>query len=163
MMRTVFAVSAGLICAMTGYRQASALRRNAQLLQRWAEIASRLAILLEEQAASLPEVLRTAADSDTDADRLLLYMADAMAANPLTSAVDSFARACRDSPQQHTLQRMFSRLGRGSVQARSAACRQSAEILSQEAAKARAASDRDANMWRTLGWTGGACLMLLLI
>lgn len=163
MMRTVFAAAAGLICTLAGYRHASALRSDAKMLQRWAEIASRLALLLEEQAVSLPEVLQTAADADTDADRLLLDIAGDMAANPMTNAAQSFGAHCEGCPQQETLQRMFSRLGHGSVQSRITACRQSAALLQEAAGKARAVSDKDAKMWRTLGWTGGLCLSLLLI
>lgn len=162
-MHSAFAVAAGLMCAMAGLRHAAALRSDAQLLQRWTEIAGRLALLLEEQAAPLPQVLRIAADTETSADRLLVRMADDMAANPLTSAAQAFEAQCGNCLQQETLLRMFSRLGRGSVEARSAACRQSAALLAQEADKARARSEKDAKMWRTLGWTGGVCLTLMLI
>lgn len=162
-MQSAFAVAAGLICALAGFRHAASLRSDAQLLQRWTEIAERLALLLEEQSAPLPEVLRIAADADTAADELLRQMAGDMSANPLISAAQAFGMRCGSCQQQDTLLRMFSRLGRGSVQARSAACRQSAAFLAQEAAKARIAGEKDARMWRTLGWTGGVCLTLMLI
>lgn len=162
-MHSVFAIAAGMICVLAGSRHAASLRGDAQQLQRWSEIAARLALLLEEQSASLPEVLRTAADADTDVDELLRQMARDMDANPLTSAAQAFSFRFENCQQRDTLLRMFSLLGRGSVQARSAACRQCAAFLTQEASKARAAAEKDAKMWRTLGWTGGVCLTLMLI
>lgn len=162
-MQSAFAVTAGLICALAGMRHAAALRGDAQLLQRWTEIAERLALLLEEQSVPLPEVFRIAADAETAADKLLRRIADDMTANPLTSTAQSFEAHCGNCLQEDALLRMFSRLGRGSVQTRCAACRQSAAFLAQEAAKAHAQSEKDAKMWRTLGWTGGICLTLMLI
>lgn len=163
MTRAVLAIAAGLLCGLYGLRLSASLRQEALHARRWAEILARLDLLIGEETLSLPEALRQAADGALAPDRLLHAVADDLAGNPLQSLQEAFGAACPACGGREVLLRLFGRLGRGSAQSRRLAVQQAAQAMAQTAAQAEARAARDAKLYRTLGWTGGACLTILLL
>ena len=163
MTRAFFAVAAGLMCGMYGLRLSAALRAEARQLQHWVEILSRVALYISEGTLAMPDVLRHAADASTQPDMLLHEVADALAADPMTPLADAFASRCPAGIGHDVLLRLFMRLGHGSADSRRLAAEQARESIALLAAQAAARADRDAKLYRTLGWTGGACLTILLL
>ncbi|MBQ8554885.1 MAG: hypothetical protein IJ438_03325 [Clostridia bacterium] len=162
-MRTVLSVMAGLLCALAGLRHASSLQGDAKRMRRWCSLLRHLALILREESVSLPQALCCIADGTLAPDKQLRALAQGMQHQPLTPIADIFAAQCPPCPEQHALQRMFTRLGRGTLESRVLAVEQTGEemaLLTQEAAQR---ADRDARLWQTLGWVGGACLTILLL
>lgn len=163
MTRAALAVMAGLLCGLAGLRHASAMKAEAARLRRWSHMLARLALLLSEQSMPIPAVLRLAADGREAPDRLLQQVAAALEADPLDSLPEAFGRECPPCPEREILLRLAAQLGRGSAESRSLAAEQTGAAFSQMASHAEALAAKDAKLWQTLGWTGGACLTLLLL
>lgn len=163
MMRPVLAIAAGLLCGLWGMRTSDALLREAREVRRWADLLTHLSLLIRQAALSLPEALRAAAIMPDQPDRLLLAVADHLEANRLSTPADAFSAHCSCCAGHDTLLRMSARLGHGDAQSRSLACQQAARELSLRADGAEKRAATDARLWRSLGWTGGACLTLLLL
>ena len=163
MTRAVSAVMAGLLCALAGLRHAASLRADEARLRRWGTILERLSVILREQADPLPTVLRQAADADAAPDRLLHRMAALMQAKPLITMQDIFSSLCEPCIEHDVLTRMFAGLGRGTLENRLLATTQAASEISLMTTQAAQRAAKDAKLWQTLGWTGGACLTLLLL
>lgn len=163
MSRTTLAVASGLLLALAGMRRASSLRSEAARLCRWMELLEQLALILSERSASLPQALRIAADRTLLPDRLCHSVAAQMHLHPVEPLGDIFARLSTPCAEHDTLLRMFSRLGRGTLESRQQAIAQAGEELALLTEQAQQRAARDAKLWQTLGWVGGACLTLLLI
>lgn len=163
MIRPVFAIAAGLFCALLGLRFSASIQDEARQLRQWTDILSRLSILIGEAAASLPDALRLSADDTHPPDMLLHAMADMMQAHPLTTPADAFIRLCPSCSGHDTLLRMFNRLGRGSPENRQQAVQQAIQELSLMTAQAEERAAKDVKLYRILGCTGGACLAILLL
>lgn len=163
MTRAALAVMAGLLCALLGLRYAASLRAEEARLRRWTALLQRLAIILPEQAAPLTEALCMAAEGTQEPDMLLRALAEEVQRHPLTPLHEAFLRISRPCAEQAALTRVFTALGRGTLNQRVLALRQGAEELSLLAGAAKDRADRDAKLYRTLGWTGGACLTLFLL
>ncbi len=163
MIRPVLAISAGLLCGLYGMQLSRSLTEDARNLRRWADILTHLDLLLGEAALSLPCALREAANGNLPPDRCLQAVADALADNPLTSLPQAFAAAFPAGKARDPLLRLASRLGRGSAESRRLAVRQATDALALMATQAEARAARDVRLFRTLGFTGGACLTLLLL
>ena len=163
MTRAVLAVMAGLLCALAGWRHAAALRTSAARLHRWTEVLTHLALILSEGASTLPEALDQAATGDQPPDELLRALAADLRRQPLTPLNELYAHRALSGPEGDALKRLMDRLGRGSLEMRCQAVSQTAEELSLLAVRARENADRDATMWRDLGFIGGACLTLMLL
>lgn len=163
MTSSFFAIAAGLLCGLYGLRLSATLRSEARVLLRWVEILRRLALLIAEETLPLPEALRQAADEPLPADLLVCKVADALESDPLLPLADAFVLQCTSCPGYDVLQRLFTRLGHGSAANRLLAVDQARDTLALLAAKASERADRDAKLYRTLGWTGGVCLTILLI
>lgn len=164
MSRAFLAVTAGLLCALLGLRSASRLRREAGRMRRWTELLAHLALLLEEGALPIPEALQTASDGTNEADGLLREIAQRMQSDPMTTP----EAACRGAlpggwAEGETLLRMFRRLGHGAGAGRVQAVRQADAAVMLLAEQFSERARRDAKVYTTLGWTGGACLTLLLL
>ena len=160
MMRTVFALIAGLLCAFLGMRQARRLQSENTRLHRWETILQHLCLLLQESALSLPEALRQCACEASPADALLQRLAESMQHDPLTPLNELYQPEGTEGP---VLSRLMTRLSRGSLESRVQAVQQAAQEINLLAENAREKSSQDARMWRTLGWTLGACLTLMLL
>ena len=163
MTHTVLAMMAGLLCAMAGLRRASALQSTALRLRRWACAMEHLALILGEGASTLPEAFEQAATEALPPDELLRALAADLCAQPLTPLPTLYAARAVSGPEQDALTRLMSRLGRGSLEMRCQAVTQAAEELSLLAGRARETADKDAAMWRNLGFIGGACLTPMLL
>lgn len=163
MSRAVLAFMAGLLCALAGVKHASSLKGDAARLNRWVQVLRHLALLVREGSLPIPQALCTAADGSLPPDALLREMAACLQASPLLTLAEVYARCSGPSAERDVLMRMFTRLGRGTKESRSLAAEQSAEEMALLAAAASAKAEKDAKLWQTLGFTGGACLTILLL
>lgn len=163
MSRSVLAVMAGLLCALAGVKHAAALKSDASRLSRWGQLLKHLTLLLHEGAMSIPQALCAAADGHAPPDKLLRDVASKLAANPLLSLTDAFIACHYDSAERDVLARLFSRLGHGTKEARCLALEQTCAELELLAHTASIRADKDARLWQTLGFIGGACLTILLL
>ena len=162
-MQPFLAVFAVLLCVLYGLRASTHVKEEARRLARWAELLPRLSLLIAEETRSLPEAMRLAADEPHPPDRLLHAVADAVCTDPLLSLAEAFARHCPPCTEHETLMRMHERLGRGSAESRRLAVEQAAAALAQMSANVKDRAARDARLYATLGFTGGACLAILLL
>lgn len=162
-MQPFLAMCAGLLCALYGLRASAHVKEEARRLARWAVLLPRLSLLIAEETLPLPEAMRLAADEPLPPDRLLHMVADAVCADPLSSLAEAFAQHCPPCAERETLLRMHERLGRGSAESRRLAVEQAADALAQMSANATERAARDARLYATLGFTGGACLAILLL
>lgn len=171
-MTHILAPAAGLLCLLLGLRRADALRQEERRLTRWGAVLAHLALLLREGTLPLPGALRAAGDGPNAfhlPDRLLCALADEMESAPLRTipealdvpAVSGILPTC--AAEGDAIRRMLSRLGRGSQESRILAVEQCAAEISPLSQEAGAKVARDAKLFTTLGWTGGAALTLLLI
>ena len=163
MTRAALAVMAGLLCALAGLRRAGALQAAATRLRRWSDVLEHLALILAEGASTLPEAFEQAATAPLPPDELLRALAADLRSQPLASLSDLYAARAEPGPERDALARLMARLGRGSLEARCQAVSQAAQELSLLAEQARPSADKDAVMWRNLGFIGGACLTLMLL
>ena len=162
MSRAILAVMAGLLCALAGVKHASALKADAARITRWVQVLDHLSLLLRQGTLSIPEALCAAADGSHPPDKLLRDMASAMHSTPLLSLPDAF-NTCPSWQERDVLGRMFARMGHGSRESRVLAAEQAAAELRLLATAASAKAEKDAKMWQTLGFTGGACLTIMLL
>ncbi len=132
-------------------------------MRRWGALLERLAVILNGQGASLPEALCAASDGNTGPDGVLRGMAEQLQAAPMCSLQGAFEAACPDWPERAALTRMFASLGRGPLQGRMLALQQGIGELSLLGESAKMRADKDAKLFQTLGWTGGACLTIFLL
>lgn len=163
MIRTVFAVMAGLLCALSGIRHAAVLKSDAARLTRWTALLEHLALLLREGTLSIPDALCAAADGIHPPDQLLRDIAGRMKAAPLLTAAEAFAQTGTGWLEQDMLARMFLRLGRGTQSSRCLALEQAAGEMRLLAQNASIRVEKDAKLWQTLGLTGGICLTIMLL
>lgn len=163
MIRAMLAVMAGLLCAAAGVRRAGNIKRTAARLRRWTEALEHLTLILEEGTSTLPEALERAATDSAAPDALLRALAQGLRQQPLASLPDLYAACAQPGPERDTLARLMARLGRGSLDMRCQAARQAAEELALMARQSRENAEKDAAMWRSLGFIGGACLTLMLL
>ena len=163
MTRAALAVMAGLLCALAGLRRAAALHAAAARLHRWTDVLEHLALILAEGASSLPEAFEQAAASPLPPDELLRALASDLRSQPLTPLPNLYAAHAQPGPERDALARLMARLARGSLEARCQAVSQAAQELALLAGQARRSADKDAVMWRNLGFIGGACLTLMLL
>ncbi len=164
MIRAVLAVMAGLLCALAGMKHAAALKGDAVRLGRWVQVLTRLKLLLAEGTMSIPEALCAAADGLSTPDETLRSVAETTAASPLTGLAEAFVRCVsEDWPERELLQRMFTRLGRGTKESRCQALEQAAQEMDLMARTAADKADKDAKLWQKLGLIGGISLTILLL
>lgn len=163
MSRAVLAVMAGLLCALAGVKHASTLKGDAARMTRWVQLLEHLRLLLRQGTMSIPEVLCAAADGPHPPDKLLRDMAAAMHGSPLFSPAEAFQACSAAWQERDVLSRMFARLGHGSQESRCLAAEQAAEELRLLAGAASTKAEKDAKLWQTLGFTGGACLTIMLL
>lgn len=160
MMRPFLAIVAGLLCGVMGMRQARRIREESAALHRWEVILQHLCLLLRQSTLSLPEAFTQAATRDTPADKLLLRLAQALLADPLTPLPRHYTPQGAEGP---VLSRLLESLSRGSLESRVLAAQQAAEEMALLASAAQDKAQQDGKMWATLGWTCGACLTLMLL
>lgn len=163
MTRGVLALMSGLLCALAGMKHAAVLKSDAARMSRWVQLLRHLSLLLKEGLLSIPEALCTAADAQSQPDRLLRNMATRMHASPMLTAAEAFQQGCPPCPELSVLTRMFHRIGRGTQESRRLAVEQSAEEMTLLAQHAAAKAEKDAKLWQTLGFIGGTCLTILLL
>lgn len=162
-MQILFALAAGVMVGLVGWRYAAFLRADTIRLGRWVEILERLRLILGERSSPLAEALRLAADGKSLPDTLLHRLADGLHSDPLLSLAEHFSILCDDCTEKDDLVRMFSHLSRGSLESRILSVEQAAQALRLRQQTAAEKSSRDAALWHKLGWIAGACLTLLLI
>lgn len=163
MTRAALAVMAGLLCALAGVRHAARLKAEDAELHRWTDMLAALALLLGEGTLSLPDALLAAADGHGAPDALMQAMAGMMAHQPLTSPCDAYDALAATSCAREPLRRMFTRLGHGTLESRRLAAQQASQELALMAQHAALRAQKDAKLFQTLGFTGGAALALLLL
>jgi len=163
MMRTMLALMAGMLCMAAGLRHAAALTAEDARLRRWAEMLQHLSLILAEGACPLPEAFRQAATGQSEADRQLLALAEQMQLHPLSPLPQLWQALGDESAEAAPLRRMMQRLGRGSMESRCQAAEQAAREMALMSQQTREKSARDAKMWRTLGFLGGACITIMLL
>ncbi|MBQ2929314.1 MAG: hypothetical protein IJD99_03770 [Clostridia bacterium] len=163
MSRMVLAVMSGLLCGLAGVKYAASLRNDALRMKRWCSLLQHLALLLQEGTLSIPEALCTAADGASPADQLLRDTALLVQNRPLLSLEAAFRQCSRNSAESPLLTRMFSRLGKGTRASRILAVEQAAQEMHLLADEASVRADKDAKLWQTLGFAGGACLTIMLL
>ena len=161
--RAALALMAGMLCAIMGLRRAASLRSTAARLRRWACVLEHLALILSEGTLTLPEAFEQAATAPLPPDALLRALATGLRAQPLLSLSALYAAHDTPTPERDVLARLMARLGHGSLEARCQAVSQAAQELALMASDARQTADKDATMWRNLGFIGGACLTLMLL
>lgn len=163
MTRALLACMAGLLCAFAGIKHAASLKGDAARLARWVQLLRHLTLLLEEGTLSIPEALNTTAEGRDTPDHMLRNIGQLLADSPIMTASDAFLKCCDALPEKTALIRMFTRLGRGSKQNRILAVQQAAEELQLMANAASARAEKDARLWQTLGFIGGACVTIILL
>ncbi len=163
MTRLVLAIMAGLLCTLAGMKHAATLKSDASRLERWVSLLRRLVLLLQEGTMSIPEALCAAADQSLPPDRLLHDLAGRIAASPMRTLSAAYQECGADGPEKELLARLFVRLGHGSKESRCLAVEQSAGEMALLAQAASTKAEKDAKLWQTLGFIGGACLTILLI
>lgn len=163
MSRAVLAVMAGLLCALAGVKHAASLKADAARMTRWVHLLTHLTLLLRQGMMSIPEALCAAADGPHPPDKLLREMAAAMQHTPLLSPGEAFEPCPTAWAERDVLSRMFARLGHGSQENRCLAVEQSAAEMRLLAESASTKAEKDAKLWQTLGFTGGACLTIMLL
>lgn len=163
MNRLIPALGAGVSVAMMGLRHSQELHRQCIRLARWASLTRHLALLLQEEAGSLPDVLRMAAQEEGEPDRILQAVAQRMRLQPLFSTVDMPEILRLSSGEQALLLRLFARLTQGSRDSRVQAAQECSVQFAQLSEAASMKHEADAKMWRQLGFLGGACLTLWLM
>lgn len=163
MNRLIPALGAGVSVAMMGLRHSQELHRQCIRLARWTGLTRHLALLLQEEAGSLPDVLRMAAQEKGEPDRILQSVAQRMRLQPLFLTVDIPEILRLPSNEQELLLRLFSRLTQGSRDSRVQAAQECSVQFAQLAEAARVQNEADAKMWRQLGFLSGACLTLWLM
>lgn len=163
MTRTVLALCAGLLCALAGFRHAAFLRQEAARLRAWTAALKRLSLLMQEGALPLPQALRQAGAELPGPDKLLSLVAEALTADPLLTLPEAFDRTCPPCTERNALMRLADGISRGSLESRCLACDHAADGIAQLSSEAADLATRDARLWQTLGFTGGACLTLMLI
>ena len=161
-MHQVLAVTAGLLCGLYGWRTAAHLQREATNATRWSQLLPHLALLLEEAVLPLPRALHLTADGNGTADRVLQAIAQTLESNPLVTPQEAYSNHA-PQPSPEPLMRLFRQISRGSAEQRALATRQCAQEMALLAQAARERAGKDVKLLRTLGWTGGACLTLLLL
>lgn len=163
MSRAVLAIMAGLLCALAGLKHASTLKGDAARLTRWVQVLRHLTLLIREGTLSIPEALCAAADGPHPPDRLLREIAGRMHSSPMLTLAEAFTQCSSDCPERELLTRMFTRLGHGTKDSRCLALEQSTEEMNLLAQQSSARAEKDAKLWQTLGFIGGACLTILLL
>lgn len=163
MSRGILAIMAGLLCALAGVKYASSLKGDASRLSRWVQVLTHLSLLLREGTMSIPEAMCAAADGSHPPDRLLREMASKLTSTPMLSLSDAFKACSGDCAERDVLTRMFTRLGHGTKDSRCLALEQSTEEMRLLAQNASIRAEKDAKLWQTLGFIGGACLTILLL
>lgn len=163
MIRPVLAISAGILCALLGLRQARQITDAEARLHRWSTLLRHLALLLAESTLPLPEALTAAASAREAPDEALRALAALLRDEPLSPIEALWPRLNVTGAEAAPLSRLIPRLTRGSVDSRTLAAQQAADELALLAESARGRSASDARMWRTLGLTCGLCLTLMLL
>lgn len=146
-------------------RYAARAKADTKRLSDWLAMLDRLHLALDRSSVSLPDALTASADADAWPDGLFRSLADALRANPAMSLHDVYIqhKANELHPESAVIDRLTESLGRGSLESRMLAVEHArADIrLMHDAYAARSA--RDAPMYMRLGWTAGACLLILLM
>ncbi len=163
MTRTLLALSAGLLCVGIGVRRSHAALKRQRRLHRWTSLMHHLALLLNEEAGSLPQVLHAAACEQDEPDRILREISRALCCTPLLSPDALPLPESLPPDEAEALRRCLRRLTQGSRESRVQAAEHCEAFFSQLFENTRAKSDADAAMWRQLGLLGGACLTLWLM
>lgn len=163
MSQGILAIMAGLLCALAGVKYASSLKGDASRLDRWVQVLTHLSLLLREGTLSILEALCAVADGPHPPDRLLREMAGKLSATPMLSLREAFQACSADCAERDVLTRMFTRIGHGTKDSRCLALEQSTEEMRLLAQNASARAEKDAKLWQTLGFIGGACLTILLL
>ena len=163
MSRGILAIMAGLLCALAGLRRASALKNEAARLNRWTVLLRHLSLLLQEGTLPIPEALCAVANATDAPDQLLHTLAKVVQQSPMTTLAQAYRQHSPPCPEQSAMQRMFLGLGHGSKASRSLAVQQAAEEIRLLAENAETRAAKDARLWQTLGFIGGACLTLMLL
>ena len=163
MSKAIVAIMAGLLCTLAGVKHASSIKADAGRLVRWTQVLEHLTLLLKEGIMSIPEALCAAADRQDLPDRLLQEMVGKMSAAPLMTPADAYDQCSFECPETDALSRMFGRLGHGTKESRCLAVTQAAEEIRLLAQYASTKADKDARLWQTLGFVGGACLTIMLL
>ncbi len=163
MMRTVLSIMAGLLCALAGLRHAMSIKGEGARMQRWVQMLSHLALLLEEGTMSLPEAICRAAMGGSQVDQVMRDTASAVKDSPLTSLAVAFRARCGDWPERDMLCRMMERISRGTKENRVLAISQAQQEMELMAREAAGKAGKDAKLWATLGIVGGVCATIFLI
>ena len=162
-MRSVLAVSAGLLCALAGLRQSHVLQQDAIRLHRWMDILKHRALLIDQGLYTLPDALAHAATGQAVPDQVLKALSKGLRESPLSPLSALLARCSIQDLEKPVLQRLMPRLGHGTLCERTQAIHQAIGELELLSSQADERASRDMKLWRTLGLTGGACLTLLLL
>ena len=169
MLRTWLALGAGICCGAIGMRRAALLGRREKELRRWLETLQRLSLLLEESASTLPRAFRQAALHAGTAGDSLRATAERLEHEPGLTAAQAFARCgmkaldWATAEEKEQLADMMSGLGRGSLSMRRQAVDHAAAWVDLHLRSAEEKRRKDGKLSVTLGWTAGACLLLLLL
>ena len=94
---------------------------------------------------------------------LFRTLAKRLRAEPLSSLRALFDAQQYPYQEQQTIASLMAELDRGSLESRLLCIAHARSACAQLTKAAAEHSDRDASMWAKIGWTGGACLTLLLI
>lgn len=162
-LRILLAVFAGLLGGLWGQRYAGRIRADALRLRRWLVLLERLQLLVKQGTLPLPAVFCEAADSNSVPDRLLQVLAEKMHHDPLCPLLDCYDSLPSEALERATLRPLMAQLDRGSIESRVLAVGQARDAILRLSEAATSRADRDGAMWTRLGWTGGACLTLLLL
>lgn len=161
-------LACALICFLTagtiGMRWSNRLKAETARLAAWLTLLDRLRLTFSQGAHALPDALEAASDAQSDPDALLRTLAGLLRSRPASGLYELYRSVCEnDAPENGIIDRLMSALDRGTLEARLLSIDHAQESLRMLHEAQAARTSRDAPMWTRLGWTAGACLMILMM
>ena len=162
--RLIFAIVSCVAAGCIGMRYAARMNADTARLADWLSLLDRLHLAVSRGHLSLPDALEAAADTCAAPDVLLRSLAAELREHP-TSTLHELSQRKRTPALQEAsvIGRLTASLDRGSLECRLLAIEQAQEAIRLLHELQTARSRRDAPMWTRLGWTAGACLMIMLL
>lgn len=163
-LRLLFALMSCLAAGFLGTRWSSRMKADTARLADWLSLLDRLHLAMAEGTRSLPDALDAAAAHDVQPDLLLHTLAAGLRNDPTAElSVLYHAHQQNNTAEHSAIGQLMTELGRGSLESRLLAIDQTRNVIQLMHAEHADRSARDAPMWTRLGWTAGACILILLM
>lgn len=163
-LRLLFAMTSCLAAGFLGTRWSARMKADTTRLADWLSLLDRLHLVMAEGARSLPDALDAAALHDVQPDLLLRRLAAGLRDDP-TAELGTLYRAYQpaSAPEHSVIDQLMAELDRGALESRLLAIEQARGVIQLMHTEHADRSARDAPMWTRLGWTAGACILILLM